>query len=343
MNHSTIVIDALLHTVGPLCIKMPVPQGGRENMYGQFPVLTRGIGSGGKPVQTGFLPATTLRGFIRRAVVMHDMRLAAQANNHYTLQKAYAELIGQDAGSESSFGQIDLLKQKSFREANPVIDLFGAGLHLKSRLLMSHFLPQENVLPERFSGVRKDIEDTPEAFNALLPETQAAYANRSDANSLRSAAAAQVKSLKKQFAKAQKSSDSTELVESLIEQINAAERLAEQHAQDMGEMQNSSRTVIDYYALPAGIDLYGRLIIERARDRDVEMLTHALNALSHRPILGGYAARGCGEIAGKFTFKVNGEELKIVKIGGWAPAQTVMLNDQARISLDSDVQLNAVP
>ena len=321
MTNQTIVVDAVITTVAPLSIAMPVPEGGRENAFSQFPVMTRGIDDEGNKLQTGYLPATTLRGFMRRAIVTESMIIAAEAGKHYTLQKAYAELIGQDAASESAAEEIDLLKQKKQRDDNPVLDLFGVGMSLKSRLLVSHFVPKVNVLPEAFSGVRKDLEDTPDAFEALSPETQSTHANRSQANSQRSDAESQVKALVRQIrATEKKGEDTTELKA----QHAAAEILAQKFANEMGEMQNSSRTLVGHHALPAGINLHGRMIVERARERDLDMVVSALNSLSKRPILGAQAARGCGEITGKFTIKVDGVVKKIVEIGGWEAAKIVV-------------------
>jgi CRISPR type IV-associated protein Csf2 len=320
MTKQTIVVDAVITTVGPLSIAMPVPEGGRENSFKQFPVMTRGLDDEGNKLQTGYLPATTLRGFMRRAIVTDAMIKAAESGKHYTLQKAYAELIGQDAASESASEDIDLLKQQQQRDESPVLDLFGVGMSLKSRMLVSHFVPTVNVLPEAFSGVRKDLEDTPEAFESLSPETQATHANRSQANSQRADAESQVKALVRQVRAADKKGDDTA---ELKAQLAAAEVLAAKFADEMGEMQNSSRTLVSHYALPAGVDLHGKLVIERARERDLEMLVLALDALSKRPLLGAQAARGCGEITGKFIIKVDGIVKKIVEIGNWEAAKSV--------------------
>lgn len=320
MNNHTIVVDAVITTVGPLSISMPVPEGGRENQYKQFPIMTRGLDDEGNKLQTGYLPATTLRGFMRRAIVTDAMTKAAKAGKHYTLQKAYAELIGQDAASEAVSEDIDLIKQQLQRDENPVLDLFGVGMSLKSRLLVSHFVPMTNVLPEAFSGVRKDLEDTPEAFEALSPETQNTHANRSLANSQRADAVSQVKALERQVRAAEKKGDGAE---ELKAQLEAAKILAAKFADQMGKMQNSSRTLVGHFALPAGIDMHGKLIIERARERDLEMLVLALDSLSRRPLLGAQVARGCGEITGKFTIKVDGVVKKIVEIGNWDASKSV--------------------
>ena len=104
-----IVINGKIKTVSPLSIKMPKPEGGRENEFGNFPVMTRGVDDDGNKLQTAYLPATTLRGFLRRAVTLRNMRLAASSGKPYKLAQVYAEMIGQDADSEKGAGDIDLL------------------------------------------------------------------------------------------------------------------------------------------------------------------------------------------------------------------------------------------
>ena len=311
-----IVINATISTVGPLSIRVPVAEGSIANRFQNFPVMTRGITPEGQPLPTGYLPATTLRGFMRRAIVTASMTKAAEDGKHYTLQRAYAELIGQDAESEKSEG-VDLLKQRQIREGNPVLDLFGSGLGIKSRLLVSHFMPSVNVLPEAVSGVRKDLEDTEGVIDLLVESDRDAYFGRNEANSRRAAAAVVVKQIENKLKKAKKEkADTAELDVALA----AAKVTEERYESQMGEMTNSSRTVLTYYALPAALKLTGKLIIQNARDRDLEMIELALNALSLRPLLGAQVARGCGEIKGTFDVMKGGALLKKVTIGGWAPA-----------------------
>ena len=313
---SDIVINCTITTVGPLSIRTPVAEGSLENRFDNFPVMTRGLNPEGQPLQTGYLPATTLRGFLRRAIVTDAMAKAAADGKHYTLQRAYADLIGQDAESEKSEG-IDLLKLRDVRDANPVLDLFGSGLGIKSRLLVSHFLPTVNVLPEVFTGVRKDLEDTDGVVDLLTETGRTTYFGRNDANSRRAAAGVVVKKLEQQLRKAKKAKeDTTELDKALLE----ATATAGKYEAEMGEMTNSSRTLTHYWALPAGLELKGRMIVQQSRDRDREMIELALNALSLRPVLGAQSARGCGEIAGVFDFMQGGLLLKRISVGAWAPA-----------------------
>ncbi|MGZ8257020.1 MAG: RAMP superfamily CRISPR-associated protein [Gallionella sp.] len=315
----TIVINATLTTVAPLSITLPIAEGQLGNKFNNFPLLTRGLDADGNKLQTGYLPATTLRGFLRRAIVTEQMQRAAAAGKHYTLQKAYQDLIGQDAASESK-DEIDLIKLRKMREDNAVLDLFGAGLGIKSRLLVSHFMPSVNVLPEVTTGVRKDLEDTDGVLDLITDSDRESYLGRSDANSKRAAAASLVKSIETKLRKTKKANESTtELDTALLE----AQAIVTRHQTDMGGMTNSSRTLTNYYALPAGIALTGRLVIEQARERDIDMLTRAFNALSMRPILGAQSARGCGEISGSFELLTDGVLTKKISIGGWQAAKIV--------------------
>lgn len=329
-NDHSILIHSTLTTVGPLSIKMPIEKGALENKFGNFPLFTVGTrdmqGKDGESYiskeQTGYLPSTTVRGFLRRAIVTDAMTQAAEAGQHYTLQRAYADLIGQDAASEKS-EKTDLLATRKLRDENAVLDLFGCGISMSSRLLVSHFMPAGGpVLPEFVSVVRKDLEDTEGVVDALTPGDRDAYYARGDSNSRRAAAAALVSDLRRKVkATAKKGEDVT----GLEAQLKAAEALVAKFEVEMGDMQNSSRTLAGYYALPPGTVLKGKIIIERPRERDLAMIEFALDALSQRPLLGGQVARGCGEIAGSFDIMRAGTLLKKITIGAFAPASVVDL------------------
>jgi hypothetical protein len=282
-----IIINGTITTVGPLSIKMP-----DATDYNGFPVLSRGIDDDGKPLKTGYLPATTLRGFLRRAIVTHDMKEAAAKGNPYSLPKAYGELIGQDAASEKQAGEIDLLEIKKAREASPVIDLFGSGLGVASRLRVGHFIPSVNVLPDDYSGVRKDLGDTEGVIEMLAEKDATNYYQRETSNSRRAKAEELVTKLERQIRTSGKKGED---VSQLTAQLEEAKKIVAKYKDEMGDMQVSSRTLVGYTALPAGIDLHGRIVIVNAKDRDLNMIEFALDCLSRSPVLGAQSARGCGE------------------------------------------------
>ena len=312
-----IVINATITTESPLSLSMPVAEGSRANAYENFPLLVRGLDDEGEKKYTGYLPATTVRGFLRRAIVMADMKVAAEAGNPYRLPQAYKELIGQDAASENEAGEIDLAAIKNTREDSPVLDLFGAGLGLKSRLRVGHFVPNHNLLPDAITGTRKDLDDSPDAFNLIAEEDIEQFYKRSEGNTARAKAAAVLKNLKRQVTAKKKANESTDELDA---QIIEADKLISKYKDAMGDMQNSSRTILTHYALGSGIDLSGRLVVEGPKERDVQMLELALNALSLFPILGAHSARGCGEVSGIFDFIKDGELFKRVTVGGFQTA-----------------------
>ena len=97
---NVVIIKAKIRTEAPLSIKMPVAEGARENEFENFPVMTRGVDAEGKPLRTGFLPATTLRGHLRRSITIRSMQKAEDEGKPYKLPQVYTEMIGQDAASE---------------------------------------------------------------------------------------------------------------------------------------------------------------------------------------------------------------------------------------------------
>lgn len=313
-----IVINATIKTEGPLSIVMPVAEGTQKNAYGNFPIMTRGIDDDGNKQLTGYLPATTLRGFLRRAIVVKDMQAASEAGKPYKLPQAYSELIGQDAASEQQAGDIDLLAIKTARENSPVLDLFGSGLGIKSRLRVSHFLPSHNVLPDVITGTRKDLDDNEMAFSLLDDADKSEFFERSESNTKRARAASLLKGLERTQRGLKRKGEPTEEID---KEIEAAQKLVDKYLIEMGDMKNSSRTILEHPVLAAGLTLSGRLVIENDRERDIGLLETALNSLSLFPVLGGQSARGCGEISGTFEFTRDGIVIKKVSIGGYQPAK----------------------
>lgn len=317
--NSKVIINAKITTVAPLSIRMPVAEGARENQYGSFPVMTRGIDADGNRLQTGFLPATTLRGFLRRAVTLRNMRKALDAGKPYRLSQIYAEMIGQDAASEQQSDEIDLLALKAAREASPILDLFGSGLGIKSRLKVGLFVPEVNVLPEVFTGVRKDLDDTEEALDLMDKEDMQSFLGRSESNNRRAAALGLQKQLERKVKQAERKGGASP---EDIKALEVAQAGVSKFKEEMGDMQVSTRTIVQHFALPSGLVLSGRLVIDKASETDLELIEYGLSELSLSPVLGAQSARGCGEISGVFDFlNSDGNQLKSIAIGGYEQAK----------------------
>jgi len=311
-----IIINAKIKTLAPLSIKMPKPEGGRENDFENFPVMTRGIDEAGNKLQTGYLPATTLRGFLRRAVTLRSMKIAADSGKPYKLPQVYSEMIGQDAESEKQAGDIDLLAIRKARQDSPILDLFGSGLGIKSRIKVSHFVPSVNVLPEVFTGVRKDLDDTEDALELMDKTEMSSFLGRSESNNKRAAASALVKQLETSVRRMERKGDA--VPPDIAKALEAAKAKEDKFKSEMGDMANSSRTIVQHYALPSGIELSGRIVIENAVERDMDLIQHGLDELSKKPVLGAHSARGCGEVEGTFQiFNDDGKLLKTIFVGDY--------------------------
>ncbi|MBO9427906.1 hypothetical protein [Sulfitobacter sp. R18_1] len=303
-----IKVDLTLTTQSPLSIKLPTPQGLRENKWDGAPVMTRGLNADGEAIQTAYIPATTLRGSARRAMAIPLMEKAAAEGKAYTLQDAYKAITGQDAASETAAETINLADARTERqkEINAVADLFGCGLNMASRLKMSNLMPEIDVLPEAFGVVKKDIDDTEGAVDLLDDENQQAFYARSSANQKRSAAAAIVSQIER---KLWRDKDNKDLKSALAD----AQAQLKKYEDEMGGMKVSSKNLASFYALPAGVEWKGFLIIDNPRETDVGVIRTWLETLSQYPLLGGNQARGCGHVKMVATIKVDGKIVETIE------------------------------
>jgi hypothetical protein len=337
--NDTILIEAELTLVGPFSAAQP----DGDARYNNFPLIQRGVDADGRPAMTGYIPAGAIRGKLRRGAVMPALLMNAEAGTPWPLATVYERLIGQNAASEAKMEDeetLDLAAIAKQRDADPVLDLFGSGLGLKSRLLVSHFMPNENTLPAVMSGVRTDLDATEGVLESLGKKDQAAFVQREANNRLRSQAEAAAEQLERMLkmrgqdrpAGRARQSDWQKAQALSPEQATAAEAQLEElrkraitAREAMGGMEVSSLLPHTHLALPPGLVLKGRLIVDRPRDRDVQLLTDALDMLSRRPLLGAHVARGCGEISATFDFKRNGDLFRRVVVSGFAPAKVVDL------------------
>ena len=307
---SRIIINATLTTVQPVSIKLPDQDG--------HPTMTRGVDSDGRLRKTAYIPATTIRGKLRRLAVQPLMQAAAAAGKPWTLPQVYEAMLGQDAASEAS-EEIDLLALKKRRQENHIVDLFGAGLGVKSRLAVGHFMPVVDVAPEAFAGVRKDLDSDTDVLELMDPDEVNRFVDRNTNNSKRSAAETLVKKMGTQIRRSEKAGqDVTELKAALT----LAESQRDALVSAMGDMKNSTKIVTSYQAMPAGIELKSRIIIAKATRQDMTTLLGMLDLFSRTPVLGGQTARGCGEVAGNFEMSdQDGGLLGVVSVGGYGPSR----------------------
>jgi CRISPR type IV-associated protein Csf2 len=322
---TNLIINATFTTIQPVSIKMPDQEG--------HPTMTRGVDAEGRPLKTAYIPATTLRGKLRRLAVRPLMEAAAAAGTPWSLFQVYEAMLGQDTQSEAA-EKIDLAALKKRREDNHIVDLFGAGLGVKSRLSVGHLMPARGVTvqPEKFAGVRKDLDSDLSLLDLMSADEVATFEARSAYNSERSSLAAVEKQLKIQLKKAEKAEKegkgTKEAVDTLRAACDAAEAKLKAATELMGDLKNSTKTLTSYEAIPAGIDLFSRVVISTAQGKDLALLIGVIDAFSRLPVLGGQVARGCGEVAGKLDMLTDaGVLLGAVKFGDYKAAEVTLTAD----------------
>ena len=307
-----LILTGEITLVEPLSISMS----GKE--YGGFPMIPRYLVDGSLE-PTGFLPATTLRGRLRRGYVKREMQAAAGRGEHYSLKQAYSEVIGQNAESEKEAGEIDLMEIKKSREASPVLDLYGSGLGIAGRLRVSNFFPENNVTPEKLQTFRKDLDASDEILQSLSKEDQERFYNRKELNSRRSKWETNVEKLNRDIAVAKRKKAVTAELEA---QKKEAEKKYNEVIAEMGDMMKvSSLLPIEWYALPPGLKLFGKIVVTNVKPTDLEILEAGLDDLSRNPVLGAASARGCGEIEGEFKVTLDGQDKKTIRFGGYKPIE----------------------
>ena len=150
---------------------------------------------------------------------------------------------------------------------------------------------------------------------------QDAFYGRQNTMSQASKAGDMIKVAFSALMKAKKAKASAAELDALEAKIAELKALKTAHKDEAGGDGNNSKHLLEVQAIPAGIDLLGALVVQRARSRDLEMLIEALNRLSLKPMIGAHTARGCGEIRGNATFTNNeGEVLCTLALGGHTKA-----------------------
>jgi hypothetical protein len=281
-----------------------------------LPLMTRGVDAEGRPQRTVYLPAGQLRGRIR-----HEAALAAMRGmgKKVKLEDAYMLALGQDLRPEEDDEPEDIRlgDQIKFRKEQPFLDLFGTW-KVASRLYVSHFMPEVNVLPERVAHIRRDLDSNIDVMEQLDADEQDRLYDRQAKQALASKAGTLIKTAEAALKAARKAKDQTKIDE-LESKIKELEDLKKSHKGD--DDSDNTKHLVDLQIIPAGLELLGKLTVQRPLRSDIHHLVHALDGISLKPLMGAQRARGCGEIEGMATFRTaTGEVLATVTFGGFKPA-----------------------
>ena len=134
-----ILLEGWMTAVDPISITAPAPEGWRgDKLYQKRTIL----GDAGE-VETLVIPATTLRGKMRRATADVVAKAAREQGSTWSLDAFYFNVIGQTRSSEEEQEYVPLDEIARQRETNPVVSLYGAGLGLASKLMVSDAVPED--------------------------------------------------------------------------------------------------------------------------------------------------------------------------------------------------------
>lgn len=277
-----------------------------------LPLLTRGIDTEGRHQRTVFIPAAQLRGRLRHEAALTELRKKPEK---VKLEEAYLLALGQDLrpSEDEEPEAIRLNEQLRLRAQNPLLDLFGTW-KMASRLFVSHLMPEVNVLPDKVSHIRRDLDTNTDVMDILGEEEQNLMYERQGKQGLASKAEALIKLVNRELVAARKAKDTAKM-----EELTAKlEELKELKKTQKGEDQSdNTKHLLVLQVIPAGITLSGKLTVTNASGKDLQTLIDALDGFSKMPYLGAQRARGCGEVEGHATFKNNeGSTLAVVKFGG---------------------------
>jgi hypothetical protein len=281
-----------------------------------LPLMTRGVDADGRHQRTVFVPASQLRGRIRHEAAAAELMRAGKVK----LETAYMAALGQDLRPEEDveIEQIRLAEQQVLRDGQPLLDLFGTW-KIASRLMVSHLMPQSNVAPESFSVIRRDLDANLDIMQMLDHDEQDALYARRDRQSSASKVESMIKVAQRELMKAKRAGKTQDLDEL---EAKLAELKEHKKAAKGDDESENTKHLLQIQAIPAGIDLTGKLVVQRARPRDLAILVSAFDRISMKPVMGAHLARGFGEVEGKVSFtKDDGEVLVVVAFGGYRPAR----------------------
>lgn len=315
-QHFDIDIQATLKAVQPLSFSLPDVG---------FPVMVRMTATGEE--KTTYIPATTIRGRLRRCAWNEVAEALAAKSKPASLDAFYMTAIGQTRESEQEQEKIELLEIEKAHAVNPIASLFGSGLGLASKLQVSMAVPLEPVLPQEMHGVRKDISS--EELGALEPGATGDWVERATANTARSKASGKAEKLAKDIYKEKRKGGDVEKVAALEKQLEEV-RAKEATAIEEAGSKVSTLMPISYQAAPAGTEYQLTMRARRVTLTEAGVLFRALDRFSLNPLLGAQTARGCGEVAmrGKVRVRDSGSD-------SWSPAGVVSVGGFERAKIEA--------
>ncbi len=327
-----ILFDGWVTAVDPISITAPPPEGRRgDTLYHTRQVET----AAGERLTTLVIPATTLRGKLRRSTVEVVARSAREHGRTWSRDAYYFNVIGQTRSSEQEQEYVPLDEIAKQREANPIVSLYGAGIGLASKLMVSDAVPKNPTEGEEVRGIRKDVDADPSWTMSLLDkDALAEWSTRARANKQRVKVESEVGRLERSLRNA--SDDEAEGIRAEIERRKTeVARLKEEARTGV-----SVKLPFSFTAIPAGTVMRHKMRGRNLTPEEMGAFLVGLDGLSLDPVIGGQQARGCGGIAAKYEVKIRESTREPIRpfgsvsIGNFDRAEWKLSDDEARTVLD---------
>ena len=302
----TYLFTGTITTRQPLAYSPPDHQD-RKDRRSLLPRMTIPTASG--PMSTVFVSGSTIRGKLRHACA--DVCLEREAARKEPVDyERYLELkVGGVKGS-SDEERVGLRERAEFLEAEPFMDLFGAGSSrigwIHSRLDVGAAIPPEQIEPIVLKGVRRDATMDPVLLEVLDADEIDKVLKGLEANRTRSRKEAEAKNIKRQIAqkkKAGRAEDTAELERSLEEAKQAVRKARNEQSEIIGSDVSLLLPLPGYEAIPSGTVLNHRMFLKNVSQRQLAIFMAGLARFAEDPRFGAHRAHGCGQVCVEYQVK----------------------------------------
>ena len=302
----TYLFTGTITTRQPLAYSPPDHQD-RRNNRSLLPRMTIPTAAG--PMSTVFVSGSTIRGKLRHACADVYLERAAARKEPVDYER-YLELkVGGVKGS-SDEERVGLRERVAFLEAEPFMDLFGAGSSrigwIHSCLDVGAAIPDEQIEPIVLKGVRRDATMDPILLDVLDGDEVDKVLKGLEANRTRSRKTEEARNIKRQIAqrkKAGRAEDTAALERSLEEAEQAVRKARDEQSEIIGSDVSLLLPLPGYEAIPSGTVLSHRMFLKHVSRCQLGIFMAGLARFAEDPRFGAHRAQGCGQVCMEYRVK----------------------------------------